>query len=134
VPLEDRLVVGGPMLPDPSDPAATFIVKYDGFPYIGTFQLDGNTILFWGADAAEDPVMRIAYVVLTEEEAANLASYLARSSTGEYRYENQPLLMNRRVVVGVSERDSFSVAQVLVIERSGPKVFDEIDVLVPVES
>jgi hypothetical protein len=121
--LEEVLRLGEPMAPLGS----RAIFQYNSRPLIGTFQIDGTTVLFWAADAPWGETMRYVYVVLSEGEAIDLTSHFQRK-VGECMYENNPLLTGRRVVVGASDKE-WSLAQLTVIERSGPRVFDEVDEL-----
>ncbi len=105
--IESILVSGKPMLPT----TYRTILYYDE-PLIGTFEIDGSTVLFWAADAHDDPVMRYAYVELTAEEAEKVQSYFLRDTFSGY--EEHPLLSNRRVVVALSNGE-WSIDKVTVI-------------------
>lgn len=120
--IEEHLKLGDPMLPQEHE----VLLRYDG-PLIGTFKVGKRTVLFWAADTFSDPVMRYAYVELTDEEVARLGSYFHRDAGG---YKNHPLLTDRRVVVGLGDAQ-WALARIAVIEHSSKNVFDEIDQLFP---
>jgi hypothetical protein len=121
---EDKLVLGGPMVPQSSK----VMLSYDSCPLIGTFQLEGRTILFWAADAPDDPYMRYVYVELTDEEIAGLPSYFTNMIPDQPLYTDHPLLKNRRVLVGCGDEE-WNLAKTAVIEHPGPKIFEQINEL-----
>ena len=123
--LEQKLVIGHSALPG----IASTIIGYDSCPLIGTLKIDGQVILFWSPDVPGSR-MRFAYAELTVEEVSKLASYFENSADMQARYDNHPLFMNRRVVVGLTE--GWLLSQIAVIENPSPMLLDEINKLFPV--
>jgi len=125
--LEDHLVIGQPMLPEATDN----LLVWDCFRYIGTFRSGGQLILFWSAYAHDDPIECFAYAEITDAELNSFVTEMSQGGPrGSRADEHHPLLTNRRIVVGLSDQNLL-LSRVVVIERSGPKVFEEIDRLFP---
>lgn len=125
--LKNVLVLGASMIPRERE----IILHYDSCPLIGTFNVQGHTVLFWAADAPDEPRMRYVYSLLTDAEVQGLGSYFQPGGSSAEAYKDHPLLSGRRIVIGLSD-EKWNLAQVVVLERSTKDVFAEVEKLFPV--